>query len=109
MTKYFNTRQRPGNSNKIMKLTRRQIAKIKTAWIKASIAEQKAQELATKLGEIISQYTGVTGSVDHLQGDGHGFTLSVDDDVHIYIGDLIQLAEQGEDITEDLILNNLTL
>ena len=92
-----------------MVLTPSQIRAIKAGWLKAEKAEEVAQTLASNLGKTISRITGVPGTVDHLQGDGLGFTPFSNDDTHIGVGDLIRLAESGEDITEDLILSNLAL
>jgi hypothetical protein len=92
-----------------MILTERQIKKIKDAWIKAERAEHKAHAAAEKLRKAIVKATGVDGQVDYMAGDGHGFTPAINDDTHIYIGDLIKMAEDGEDITEELILDSLAL
>lgn len=85
------------------------IKKIKSAWEKAEIAEKVSQEKQRNLGLLISQITGVEGFVDHLQGDGMGFTPASNNDTHIPLSDLIRLAEEGEDINEELIIDHLSL
>lgn len=85
------------------------ILKLKRAWVKAEKAENAARITAGNLARIITKLTGVDGYVDYLQGDGLGFTPVSNNDTHIYIGDLIKIAESGIDITEEVILDNLTL
>ena len=92
-----------------MKLTKRQIAKIKNAWRNAVEAEIKAQKCAEILERTINEITGVAGFINHLAGDGFGFTPASNNDTHIQLSYLIELAESGEDITEELILDNLSL
>ena len=92
-----------------MKLTKRQIQQIKRAWAEAERKEQASQLAQRALGQLITKITGVKGHADHLTRDGMGFTPEVNNDTHIYLGDLVELAEGGQDITEELILHNLTL
>ncbi|OFY43982.1 MAG: hypothetical protein A2X18_07585 [Bacteroidetes bacterium GWF2_40_14] len=92
-----------------MKLSKFQIVQIDVAHDRAVDLENEAQGAAQALSNLITKITGIDGFVDHLQGDGFGFTPASNNDTHIYIPDLIKLAEQGEDITEKLILNNLSL
>jgi hypothetical protein len=92
-----------------MKLTKRQIQKIKTALKQAEKAENIFSGATGNLTRVIIEATGVDGNVDHLQGDGFGFTPLSNDDTHISIEDLIKLADKGVDITEAEMLDNLTL
>jgi hypothetical protein len=92
-----------------MELSKQQIKAIKKAWVKAEKAEQMSQIAQGALARLIIEITGVDGYVDVLTGDGMGFTPKSNNDTHIYIGDLIKLAESGIEITEDVILDNLTL
>ena len=90
-----------------MKLTQRQIAKIKKAHEKAHVAEMAARTAQAHLCALITEFTGVEGIVDHFQDDGFGFTPINNDDCHIGIPELIKFAEDGIDITEDFINDNL--
>lgn len=92
-----------------MKLTKRQIQKIKTALKQAEIAENRLAGATDNLASVITEATGVDGNVDHLQGDGFGFTPLSNDDTHIIIEHLIKMAEDGIDITESVILDNLNI
>lgn len=92
-----------------MKLTKRQINALKKEHKKAEIAEQKFL-IATKcLGMLIQDFTGIEGNCDLLQGDGFGFTPESNNHTHIPVDDLIKHAENGVDITEDFILDNLSI
>ena len=91
-----------------MVLSKAQINKIKKAWRKARIAEGKASLAADHLKDVIVEITNVDGNVDQLLGDGFGFTPLSNNDTHIGIRELIELAENGNDITEELILSNTT-
>lgn len=92
-----------------MVLTKSQVLKLKKAHKKAVLAEIKERLAAEKLKQIIVEFTGVDGYVDHLAGDGYGFTPASNNDTHIIMDDLIELAENGEDITEALILKHLVI
>jgi hypothetical protein len=92
-----------------MKLTNLEITQIKAAYKRAFELENKAQCAEQSLSNLITRVTGIDGFVDLLSGDGFGFTPASNNDTHIYIPDLIKLAEQGKDITEELILSNLSL
>ena len=92
-----------------MKLTKRQIQKIKTAHKQAVKAENMLAGATGHLASVIIDATGVNGNVDHLMGDGFGFTPESNDDTHIAIDRILELAENGEEITEAVILDNLTI
>lgn len=92
-----------------MKLTKRQIQRIKTAQKRARRAESIFSGETNMLARTIIEITGVDGYVDYLDGDGFGFTPVSNNDTHITIDKLIQLADDGEDITEDVILDNLSI
>ena len=92
-----------------MKLTKRQIQKIKTALFKAEKAENMFSVATGNLASVIIEATGVNGNVDYLYGDGFGFTPVSNDDIHIIIEHLINMAEDGIEITEAVILDNLTI
>lgn len=62
-----------------------------------------------ELGRLISEFSGVNGECDFLQGDGIGFTPSSNDETHIPVSDLITLAENRQQIDEELILKNLSI
>lgn len=93
---------------KTMKLTKRQIQRIKSAHKKAIKACVKFSISTQNLSQIIVEEIGIDGNVDYLAGDGFGFAPEPKD-VHISVKDLIQFAENGTDITKDLILSNLHL
>lgn len=92
-----------------MKLTKRQIQKIKTAHKKAVDAESAFVTATAHLRSVIMDITNVEGYVDHLSGDGFGFTPESNNDTHITIDRLVELAEQGIEITEAEILDNLSI
>jgi hypothetical protein len=92
-----------------MKLRKRQIQKIKTALKQAEQAKNMLVGATGNLAYVIIEATGVNGNVDHLQGDGFGFTPLSNDDTHIIIKHLIKMAEDGIEITEEVILDNLTI
>ena len=92
-----------------MKLTKRQIQRIKTALKQAENAEKKFADKITKLASVIIEATDIDGNIDHLQGDGFGFTPLSNDDTHIMIEHLIKMAEDGIEITEAEILDNLAI
>lgn len=92
-----------------MKLTKRQIQKIKTALKQAEKAENILDTATGNLAFVIIEATGVDGNVDHLKGDGFGFTPLSNDDTHIVIEHLIKMAEDGVEITEEVILDNLSI
>jgi hypothetical protein len=92
-----------------MKLTKKQINKLKSAYKIAKKAEGKFHIETQNLACVITELIKVEGNVDCLQGDGFGFTPLSNNDTHITISRLIELAENGEDIDEELILYNLTI
>lgn len=92
-----------------MKLTKRQIQKIKTALKQAEKAEKMLSGATGNLAYVIIEATGVDGNVDYLPGDGFGFTPLSNDDTHIIIEHLIEMAEDGIEITETVILDNLSI
>ena len=92
-----------------MYLTKEQIQQIKRAYKKAERAEQKFSSEIGNLASIITSITGVDGHVDYMMGDGFGFTPLSDDNTHSTIDELIELAEDGVDITEKEILDHLVI
>jgi len=92
-----------------MKLTKEQIKLLEKAHRNAIILENKLSGAEGILALLIEEMTGVEGYCDYLSGDGFGFTPVSNNETHIPFGDLIQLAKNGEDITEDLILQNLSI
>ena len=90
-----------------MKPTKRQIHKLKTALRKAEKAEELLHTATSQLCELIIESTGLEGNVDHLTGDGFGFTPASNDRTHIAVDELIKLAESGLDITEEEIPDRL--
>lgn len=92
-----------------MKITKSQIQKIKAALRKAEKAENMLSIATGHLASVIIDATGVDGYVDHLISDGFGFTPISNNDTHIIIEHLIKMAENGEEITEAVILDNLTI
>lgn len=87
----------------IMVLTKGQIKKLQLALKKANKLECQSQMAAQNISSLIEEFTGVAGCVDHLQGDGFGFTPETNMDTHIPIYELIQIAKEGIDITHDEI------
>jgi hypothetical protein len=90
-----------------MILTKQQIRKIEYAWQQAQKAQDIAEQKANDLKIAIVETLGIKGHVDYFPGDGLGFTPESNNDTHIYIGHLIDLAKDGTDITENFILDNL--
>ena len=60
-----------------------------------------------KIASTIEKATGVPGHVDFLTLDGFGFTPESNDDTHVLVSEIIQWAENGENITEEFILDRL--
>lgn len=89
-------------------MTKLQIKKLKSALIKAQQLQVGLSIQQRKLAELIKDFTGVDGNVDFLQGDGFGFTPLSDDDTHVGVDEIIKWAENGEVITEELILDRLS-
>ena len=92
-----------------MKLTKKQIRELKNAHKKAKKIESELAGITSKIADLIKDFTGVEGACDHLHNDGFGFTPVSDNDTHIPIDELIEYAENGIDITEEFILDNLTI
>lgn len=92
-----------------MKFTKKQIRSIKTAHNKAVKAEAQFMLAMSALTNAITTTTGIDGNVDFLQGDGFGFEPnSCENNTHIPVEQLIELAETGE-ITEKIMLDNLSI
>lgn len=89
-------------------MKKNEILKLKNALRKAQKLENQAQMAAQTLAALIEEFTGVIGNVDHLQGDGFGFTPESNNDTHIGIDEIIKWAENGEKITEEIILDRLS-
>lgn len=89
-------------------MKKNEILKLKQALIKAQKLENQTQMSAQDLAELIKEFTGVIGHVDHLQGDGFGFTPESNNDTHVDIDEIIKWAENGEKITEEIILDRLS-
>ena len=84
-----------------MILTKEQIKKLRLALRKANKLKCQSQMAAQHISSLIEEFTGVAGCVDHLPGDGFGFTPETNMDTHIPISELIQIAKEGIDITHD--------
>ena len=91
-----------------MILTKEQIKLIEKLHKKAKKAELKARSAEGELCNAIVEATGINGVVDHLAGDGHGFTPESNMDTHIGIDLLLKSAKEGIDIDEDFITDNLS-
>ncbi len=91
-----------------MLLSKREVQKIKRAYKQAVAAEGRFVVALGNLSSIITEATCVAGHVDHLKGDGFGFTPESSNHDHIPIDLLIKLAENGE-INEAIILQNLSI
>ena len=89
-------------------MTKAQIKKLKSALKKAKQLKVSFSLQEKELAELITDFTGVEGNVDYLQGDGFGFTPLSNDDTHVGVDEIIKWAENGEIITEELILDRLT-
>ena len=81
-----------------------EINKLKTALKKAEKLENELAGQVGKIASLIQDFTGVVGCVNFLPGDGFGFTPESDNDTHVGVDDIIKWAENGEKITEELIL-----
>lgn len=82
---------------------------LKRALEKAENVEIAAQIAAQELCQRIVEITGVTGFVDHLQGDGFGFTPESNNDTHVPVEFIIdKLAADGE-CPEEWMLKNLSI
>lgn len=92
-----------------MILSKKQIQQLKIANKKAEGLESKLSIAKQTIASLIEDFTGVEGECDFLQGDGFGFTPISNNDTHIPIDHLIEHAENGQDITEDFILRNLSI
>lgn len=86
-----------------MILSKKDIKRLELAHEKAINFECKSQLAAQDIASLIEDLTGVVGFVDHLQGDGFGFTPETNNDTHIPISELITIAKEGIDITHDEI------
>lgn len=91
-----------------MILSKKEVQNIKRAYKQAIAAECRFVATMGNLSSIITESICVAGNVDHLKGDGFGFTPESNSHDHIPIDLLIELAENGE-ITEDIILQNLSI
>jgi hypothetical protein len=85
-----------------------EINKLKKELKEAESLNTKLNMQTNYLSLLIEKFTGVKGNVDHLTGDGFGFTPESNDDTHIGIDEIIKLAESGQKITEELMLENLS-
>lgn len=85
-----------------MKPTKEQIKLLEKAHRNARVLENKLRGAEGLLALLIKEMTGVEGYCDYLPGDGFGFTPASNNETHIPVGDLIQLAKNGEDITKNL-------
>ena len=92
-----------------MILTKKQINVLKKEHRKAEKAASALSMATQGLSMLIQDFTGIEGECDLLQGDGFGFTPHSNNDTHIPIDNLIEHAENGQDITEDFILQNLSI
>lgn len=85
-----------------------EIRKLKAALNKAEQLESRLLSQMGEIAKIIQETTGVVGNVDLLAGDGFGFTPESNNDTHVGVDDIIKWAENGEEITEELILDRLS-
>jgi len=92
-----------------MILTNKQIRELKKVNKDAELLETKLAGIQGKIASLIEDFTGIEGKCDLLMGDGFGFTPASNNDTHIPIDHLIKHAENGQDITEDFILQNLSI
>lgn len=92
-----------------MILTKKQIRELKKELKKAELAERKLSMATQRISMLISDFTGIEGECDLLMGDGFGFTPHSNNDTHIPVDALIKQAENGQDITEEFILRNLSI
>jgi len=92
-----------------MILTKKQIRTLQLALRKANKLESQSQMAAQNITSFIEDFTGVIGFVDYLPGDGFGFTPETNNDTHIPISELIQIAKEGVDITHDEIDERRTI
>lgn len=91
-----------------MKLDKQQTAKIRLLYKKAEVSQSKAMKCREELRNAIVKFTGVDGFVDYFSDDGFGFTPKSDNDTHVSIDFILHKAMDGIDITEELILDNLS-
>lgn len=93
-----------------MILAKKDIARIKRALDTANKAQVAAQQAQNELAKLISDITGVRGSVDYLPGDGMKFTGNMIEynyiPMSIAIDNLLEMAENGQDISRELIAEN---
>ena len=92
-----------------MKLTKQQIRLIEKSHERARKYENKSQGEAETLARLLSEFTGIDGLVDYLSGDGFGFTPSSNNYTYMPLEDLINAANDGFDIAEQFILDNLSI
>lgn len=85
-----------------------EINKLKNALKKANKLEKELANQMITIASIITDMTGVLGSVDFLTGDGFGFTPESNGDTHVGVDEIIKWAETGEKITEELIIDRLS-
>jgi hypothetical protein len=85
-----------------------QINKLKKELEKAKSLQSQLYSKEKQLADLIGEFTGVKGNVDFLTGDGFGFTPLSNDDTHVGIDEIIKWAEEGEIITEELIIERLS-
>lgn len=82
-----------------------EINKLKRALLKAEKLENEFVGQLGSIASIIVDATGIDGSVDYLPGDGFGFTPASNNDTHVGVDEIIKWSENGEEITEELILS----
>lgn len=85
-----------------------EINKLKNALKKANKLEKELANQMITIASIINDATGVFGHVDYLAGDGFGFTPQSNSDTHVGVDEIIKWAENGEKITEELIIDRLS-
>ena len=86
-------------------MKKNEISRLKTALKKANRLENQLAGQIGIMARMIEDSTGVVGNIDLLAGDGFGFTPESNDDTHVGIDEIIKWAENGEIITEQLILD----
>lgn len=90
-----------------MSITGRQVKEMRLALDRAVRARLHSENTIQLLQEKIEEVINIKGFVD-FTGDGFGFTPETNDLNHVPIPLLIEMADSGEEITEEVLLDNLS-